>query len=140
MNVYVDASVLVALLTEDPLTARADMLLRDKRSEIVLSDFAGAEFASVIARRVRMGDHTADDARAAFVTLELWSSTVSYFIETTSADIRVATNYLRRLDVTPRAPDAINIAIAERAGAALATFDAKMIVAARRLGLGVLDA
>jgi predicted nucleic acid-binding protein len=44
---------------------------------------------------------------------------------------------LRRLDLTLRTPDALNIAIAQRAGAAMATFDARMAEAAQALGLDV---
>ncbi len=54
-EVYFDASVLVALLTNDPLTRRADALMRTRTPVLVVSDFAAAEFASAIARRVRMG-------------------------------------------------------------------------------------
>jgi predicted nucleic acid-binding protein len=44
---------------------------------------------------------------------------------------------LRRLDLTPRTPDAINIAIAQRVGANLATFDVKRAAAASVLGADV---
>jgi hypothetical protein len=47
---------------------------------------------------------------------------------------------LRRLDLTLRTPDALNIAIAQRVGATLATFDAKMADAARALGTEVAAA
>jgi predicted nucleic acid-binding protein len=40
---------------------------------------------------------------------------------------------LRRLDLTLRAPDAINIALAQRARAARATFDEKMAASATAL-------
>jgi predicted nucleic acid-binding protein len=44
---------------------------------------------------------------------------------------------LRRLDLTLRAPDAINIALAQRLEATLFTFDAKMAGAAKVLGVDV---
>jgi hypothetical protein len=34
---------------------------------VLVSDFAGAELASAIARRVRMGELSADEARSYFV-------------------------------------------------------------------------
>ncbi len=58
MIVYLDASVLVALLTTDPLTSRAEAFLRDTMPQLLLSDFAAAEFASVVARRVRVREVT----------------------------------------------------------------------------------
>jgi len=46
---------------------------------------------------------------------------------------------LRDLTLGLRAPDAINIAIAQRLGAELATFDKKMATAASKLGVTVAD-
>ena len=54
MSVYVDASVLVALFTDDALAIRADGFLRTRSPVVIVSDFAAAEFASAIARHVRM--------------------------------------------------------------------------------------
>jgi uncharacterized protein len=53
VSVYLDASVLVALFTNDPLTARADTFLRANPLVLIVSDFAATEFSSVIARHVR---------------------------------------------------------------------------------------
>ena len=61
-------------------------------------------------------------------------------VQTKAADVRAAEAFLRRLDLNRRAPDALNIAIAQRAGAALATFDGKMAAAARKLGTAVVAA
>ncbi len=138
MIVYLDASVLVALLTTDPLTSRAEAFLRDTLPQLLLSDFAAAEFASVVARRVRIREVTRKDARAVLSSLDMWSARATQRIETLAADIKVAEGYIRRLDLTLRAPDAINIAIAQRADAAIATFDAKLAAAARALGATVV--
>ncbi|HVH76374.1 MAG TPA: hypothetical protein VM755_15780 [Stellaceae bacterium] len=54
-----------------------------------------------------------------------------------SADIAAADAFLRRLDLNLRAPDAINIAIAQRLGADLMTFDERMTANARALGLAL---
>ena len=70
MSVYLDASILVSLFTVDTLTARADAALRERSPLLMVSDFAAAEFASAMARRVRMQIITADDARAAFSTFD----------------------------------------------------------------------
>ena len=50
-----------------------------------------------------------------------------------TADIKSALTFLRRLDLTLRAADAINIAIAQRIGLDLATFDQKMAASAAAL-------
>lgn len=137
MTVYLDTSVLVALLTNDPLTARATAFLRANAPVLVLSDFVAAEFASAMARRVRTRELAPEDARAAFTTLDTWAARTTRRVETTSADVSAAEAFLRRLDLTLLTPDALNIAIAQRVGAALATFDVKMAASARTLGVNV---
>ena len=55
--------------------------------------------------------------------------------ETVAADIRAAGAFFRRVDLTLRTGDAINIAIAQRMRALLVTFDQKMAATARILGV-----
>jgi predicted nucleic acid-binding protein len=57
-----------------------------------------------------------------------------------TADIRAAKVFLRRLDLTLRTADALNIAIAQRIRAALVTFDERMAANARVLGIHVVAA
>lgn len=139
MRLYLDASVLVALVVDDPLSSRASALLRGISPVLLLSDFAAAEFASAVSRRVRTREYTARDARAAFSVLDAWAAREAQRIETTSADVTTAEAFLRRLDLTLRTPDALNIAIAQRENAVLTTFDTKMAIAARKLGTEVAD-
>ena len=140
MSVYLDASVLVALFTDDPFTNRADSFLRVNSSVLIVSDLAAAEFASVIARHVRTADITPEDARIAFSTFDAWTARAAQRSEIKAADVTAAEAFLRRLDLTLRTPDALNIAIAQRLGATLFTFDEKMILAARALGTPVAAA
>lgn len=140
MNVYLDASVLVALFANDPFTQRADDFLRCEKPATTVSDFAKAEFASAIARRVRTGELTAEDAHDAFGALDVWAARAARVIAASPADIAAASTYLRRLDLPLRTPDAINIAIAERAGCTLLTFDRKMADNAMTLGVPVAAA
>ena len=138
MSVYLDASVLVALLMVDALTARVDAFLRANTPVLIVSDFAATEFASAIARRVRTGDITADEARRGFSAFDVWTSRATLREETIAADVRAAEAFLRRLDFGLRTADALNIAIAQRIQAALATFDQKMAASARVLGIPVV--
>jgi uncharacterized protein len=105
---------------------------------LVVSDFAAAEFASVIARHVRTKDIARREARIAFSTFDAWTARVAQRVDIGPPDIKAAEAFLRRLDLKLRTPDAINIAIAQRIGAALFTFDAAMIKSARALGMPVV--
>jgi hypothetical protein len=54
----------VALLIENSLAARAEACINAGNLVLFVSDFAGAEFASAVARRVRM--HELTEAEAIF--------------------------------------------------------------------------
>jgi len=136
LSVYLDASVLVALFTDDLFTTRADAFLRRQPSTIVLADFAAAEFASSVSRKVRMGRLSVSEARSVLSTFDTWMLGAAERVEVAPVDIAAASLFLRRLDLTLRAADAINIATAQRLGAELASFDEKMIQSATALGIG----
>jgi predicted nucleic acid-binding protein len=55
----------------------------------------------------------------------------------TPGDLAAATMFLRRLDPPLRTPDAVHIAIAQRLGTTLVTFDRQMAASARALGTAV---
>jgi predicted nucleic acid-binding protein len=140
VSLYLDASVIVALLTNDIFTARADTYIRSRPDILIVSDFAGAEFASVIARRVRTREVTEHVARIAFAEFDNWTARNTERAETTTADVMTATQALRRLDLTLRTADALNLAIAQRIDATLMTFDEKMTTAAKALRIPVAAA
>jgi len=135
VSLYLDASVRVALFANDPFSVAARTLLRDQEPLVLVSDFAAAEFSAVIARRTRTGELTQQEARTTLANFDRWISHAANRVETASADISEATTMLRRLDTTLRAPDAIHIAIAVRLAASLFTFDRKMALSARMLGV-----
>jgi uncharacterized protein len=140
VNLYLDASVVVALLTKDVFTSRAETYIRANAPILIVSDFAAAEFASVIARRLRVREITEPIARVVFAALDAWVIRTTEHAETTTADIIAAAGALRRLDLPLRTADAVNIAIARRIGATLMTFDEKMAASAKALGVGVAAA
>lgn len=139
MTVYADASLLVPLFTADAFTPLAMAYVRAVRPAIVLSDFASAEFASSVARKTRMAAMTSEEARTAFTSFDAWASQQTTRVQTAPSDLTAAEGFIRRLDLNLRAPDAINIAIAIRLGAELATFDARMADCARALGCAVAE-
>jgi len=137
LSVYFDASVLVSFFTEDSFSSRADQAFRGHAIIPAVSDFGAAEFASAVARHVRMQILSAREAREVFSDFDAWVARTAARIETTPADIRAAEAILRRLNQTLRTPDAIHIAIAQRIGAELATFDIRMLECAAALGTKV---
>lgn len=137
VTAYLDANVLVALVSVDALTARAEQFLRRWRPALVVSDLAAAEFASAISRRVRAREMTADSAWHALSTFDAWTARAASRVDLAPCDIATASAYLRRLDLPLRTPDAIHIAMAQRLDCELLTFDAQMSASARALGTRV---
>lgn len=140
MSVYLDASILVALFTDDAFSSRADSLLRQLTTSVVVSDFAAAEFVSALAKLIRMHEISRPEAQLCLSAFDAWTSRNAQRTDTTAADVKAADAFLRRLDLPLRTPDALNIAIVQRIGARLATFDTKMAMTARALGCEVVTA
>ncbi len=140
MGVYLDASVLVALFARDAFTERANAYLDTELPAIVVSGFAAAEFTSAVARLVRMRILTRAEARAIFDDFEIWRLREADTPGILASDVATAAAFIRRLDLTLRTADAINIAMAQRIGATLATFDVKIGDSARAIGVPVAAA
>jgi predicted nucleic acid-binding protein len=140
VSIYLDASVLVAMFTTDIHTGRAEAFLRGHPLDFLVSDFAGAEFASAVGRHVRTRDVTEQHARMAFAAFDDWVARWATKVSGQEADVLMATAILRRLDLNIRTADALNIAIAVRLDATLATFDDRMAENARALGASVAAA
>jgi predicted nucleic acid-binding protein len=138
-DAYLDTSVVVNLLLNEPFSARAEAFAKLNRDALVVTDFAAAEFSSAMARRVRMDETSKDEARAHLADLDEWIARSVLRMEITPADIARADSYMRRLDLALRTPDAIHIATARRLEARLATFDRRMADAARTLGVSIAE-
>jgi predicted nucleic acid-binding protein len=137
VSVYLDASILVSFFVNDSMSQRADALIRGVSAPLLVSDFAAAESASALGRRVRMGRIGRDDAKATLIDLDAWIGWAANAIDVEPADISAASAFLRRLDLNLRTPDAIHIAMTQRVDAELATFDERMAECARALGATV---
>jgi uncharacterized protein len=138
LSLYLDTSVFVALLTDDLFTRQADRYLRESAQTIGVSDLGAAEYASVLARRVRTGAITASQAHTSFATFDAWRIRTTDQLELDAADLAAADAWLRGLDPPLRTLDALHIAIAQRTDATLITFDQRMAAAARALGVPVV--
>jgi len=136
LSLYLDASVLVALFVAELRAPDAHAGLLGQR--LFISDVAAAEFSAAIAKRVRVGDLTAADATSAFGTFDAWSAKAANRVQIESGDMAATLFLVRRLELALRMPDAANLAIAQRLGARVFTFDKKMAAAAAALGLAVL--
>ena len=136
MSLYLDASALLPLFINEARSDQAHESLRD--NVLIISDFAIAEFSSGVARRARAGEVNDSGAASVLAALDAWTLKATRRETLTAGDINSAISLMRRLEMGLRAPDAINIAIAERCAATLLTFDEKMARSARALGMTVI--
>jgi predicted nucleic acid-binding protein len=137
LSLYLDASALLPLFIEETRTNQAHESLRG--NVLIISDFAIAEFSSGVARRTRAGEINDSGAASVFAALDAWTLKATRREALTAGDVNVAISLVRRLDLGLRAPDAVNIAIAQRCAATLLTFDEKMAQSARSLGMTVIN-
>ena len=134
MSLYLDTSVLVALVIGEVGRPVAQAVLEGAAGPVLLNSFARAEFASAVARRVRTGDTPRTDAAAFLAAFDSWAEELTP-CGVEAADIAQAEAWLRRLDINLRTPDALHLAAAGRLEARLATLDRAMADAARALDI-----
>ena len=113
------------------------------RDDILVSDLAVTEIVSAAARRLRQGSLPREAARRLqHAILGRLDEGVYHRVELTRDVHRRAEHLLLTLEDTPlRAADALHLALAATARAAsLASFDARLVAAARAAGLAVYPA
>lgn len=134
MTLYLDASVLVSLLVEDAHTPRADALTMGA-PDCLISTWTAVEAVSAVNRLARMGTVDPGAAADAIAAVRDRSAATAQVLATTDADMVEARRLLERTRTALRAPDALHLAIAKRAGLRLATFDDVLATAAREVGV-----
>jgi uncharacterized protein len=107
VSLYLNASVLVALVMIDSLRGRAAAFFR-ANTPVTLRQ----PLASAVARLVRTGDITSNEALRGFSAFDIWTATATQREETMAADVRAAGTFVRRLDLSLRTTNALDIAIA----------------------------
>jgi predicted nucleic acid-binding protein len=137
LTTYLDTSVLLPRLVEEPTSDAVRRYLFDSRQELLISDFAAAEVASALSRLVRVRRLDRADATARLDDFEIWRAATSSPVDLHASDMRLAYAYVRRFDLMLRAPDALHLAIARRLDVVLVTLDRRLANAARALGIAV---
>ena len=135
---YLDASVLVPLIVEQPLSEIAAAFMDRNSGRLLASEFAAAEAASAISRLVRMGELDAELARAALEDFDAWRFGSTKLVEMTPGDVRLAHGLVRRFETKLRAADALHVAMTIRLGATLVTDDAGMLAGAEMVGVAAV--
>jgi predicted nucleic acid-binding protein len=138
LSLYLDASLLVALLQDEDESEAAVRIVSEAGRPLLVSDFARGEVASALARLLRMGVLTEAAARDRLDALAEWTASAAQPIETTAADVRLAAQLVSRFALGLRMPDAVHLAACQIRGLALGCFDRRLAVAAGALGVEVI--
>ena len=134
---YFDTSFLVPLIlpeaTSEPIAGFFEALPAD---DLTISHWTRVEFASLIAREVRMGGLDAAAARDAGSRFESMIEESFVVLLPNRDDVDRARDWLGRFETGLRAGDALHLAIASNRGAyAICSLDKVMIAAGKKLGL-----
>ena len=138
MSVYLDASVILAMLIEEAGTEAMVAFLAANDEALIVSEVAAAEVASGISRLVRMGALEAEDGQARLADFDAWRGSNTTDLDIQAPDTRLASTFVRRFDLRLRAPDAVHAALCRRGGHGLVTLDRRLASAAEALGVRVL--
>ena len=141
MRGYLDTSFVVPYYVPESSSPHIEAFLgRALPGTLAVSDWMGVEFASLLARDVRMGNMHVETATS---VLNRFSQDIRFYqvLTPTNGDFQEATRLLLpRTDLGLRGPDALHLAIAKRRELTLYTLDKPLLRAAETLGVPASDA
>jgi predicted nucleic acid-binding protein len=135
---YVDKSVLIAALTIERETATAiDWLASHLDDGILASPWLTTEFASALARKVRLEELAVAPRNEVWTEYKRLSAHSLTLVRVEPVHFQTAADIILLPSATLRSGDALHLAVAAAYGATLATFDKQFARGATRLGYAV---
>lgn len=130
---YFDTSFLAPLILEEATSAKIEAFFaRLPTGELYVSHWTRVEFASLIAREVRMGGLAESDALLAIGQFDEMVADSFQILAPGVADYELAKEYIQHFATKLRAGDALHLAIASNNGAkTFHTLDEGLLNAAR---------
>jgi len=135
---YLDASLIVALLTPEAASERADAWFADQPAgSLAISPWVVTEVSSALSIKARTGALTLDRRAAALSAWHAMQADSLLALGITDDHFEAAATIANRHELGVRAGDALHLAIANDGGHTLVTLDGPMANAALQLGIAV---
>ncbi len=134
---YFDTSFLVPLILPESTSEQIASFFESVKEDVLaVSHWTRVEFASLIAREVRMGGLDTAAARQASSRFESMLGESFVILLPNRDDFNIAKDWLGHFETGLRSGDALHLAIAGNNGAnAIHSLDKRMIAAGRMLGM-----
>ena len=137
MIVYFDTSVLVAYYTIEERTDDARTIV-EQATQPVLSDLSIAEFNVAVSRKRLEGFLSAPAAEAVFSLFDEHVREIFLRVALDEGHVAATRHLSERTGISLRALDALHLAVALDVEGAVASFDNRMVAAARALDFEIM--
>ena len=136
---YVDASVVVALLTVEPSTEAVTAWCSELEEPLVSSDWLAAEFSSALSIKVRTGQLTESTARVVHREFQALISGGLRLVPVSRMAFKEAAEMAQSYKHGLRSGDSLHLAVVREIGVqTIATLDRVMIKNAKRLEMATV--
>ena len=135
---YLDTSVVVSILTDEPMTKKAQDWLETRPSEgLYVSEWVITEVSSALSMKVRMGALSMDHRAGALAFFRQMLAESFTLLPLTSSHFHAAALLADQHQLGLRAGDALHLALATDVGATLVTLDKRLAEAGKQIGASI---